>query len=101
MFRPAPGWTTLPTMSPKTRANRVAPVKYSRAFTPTRPTALTSPTAEMPVTITRKISGAMIILMSWMKPSPSGRRPEPRPGQKCPTRMPRHTATRIWKNSWR
>ena len=29
-------------------------------------------TAEIPVTITRKISGAMIILMSWMKPSPSG-----------------------------
>ena len=87
----------LPTISPNTRANSVAPVKYTSALTPTLPTALTSPTAEMPVTITRKISGAMIILMSWMNPSPSGRRPEPMSGQKCPIPIPRHTATRIWK----
>ncbi|MCY1229220.1 hypothetical protein D9M72_415770 [compost metagenome] len=99
MFRPAPGWTILPTTRPNTRAKSVAPVKYSSAFTPTRPTAFTSPTAEMPVTITRKISGAMIILISWMKPSPSGRRAEPRSGQKWPTPMPRHTAARIWKKS--
>ncbi len=64
IWSPAPGWTRFPTIRPKTNAKSVAPVKYRRALTPTLPTALTSPTAEMPVTITRKISGAMIILMS-------------------------------------
>jgi hypothetical protein len=97
MFSPAPGWTRFPTTSPNTRAKSVAPVKYTRALTPTRPTALTSLTAAIPVTITRKISGAMIILMSWMNPSPSGRSAAPTSGQKWPIRMPASTATRIWK----
>jgi hypothetical protein len=99
MFRPAPGWTTFPTTRPKTKANNVAAVKYARALTPTRPTARTSLTAAIPVTITRKISGAMIILISWMKPSPSGRSPAPISGQKWPITMPATTAARIWKKS--
>jgi hypothetical protein len=41
----------------------------------------------------------MIILMSWMKPSPSGLSWEPRSGQKCPIRTPATTAIRIWKKS--
>jgi hypothetical protein len=41
----------------------------------------------------------MIILMSWMNPSPSGLSWEPRSGQKCPMSTPATTAIRIWKKS--
>src|SRR5881409_68263 len=41
----------------------------------------------------------MIILMSWMKPSPSGRRVDPIFGQKWPISTPATTAIRIWKKS--
>ena len=42
----------------------------------------------MPVTTVRKITGAMIILTSLMKPSPSGFSAAPVAGQSQPTRMP-------------
>jgi hypothetical protein len=53
----------------------------------------------MPVTITRKISGAMIILMSWMKPSPAAGALRRWSGQVWPMRTPATTAIRIWKKS--
>ena len=69
------------------------------AFRPIRPTDEMSPTLAMPVTTTQKISGAMTILISLMKPSPSGRRSAPRSGKKWPRAMPATTATNTWKNS--
>src|SRR6266496_6737485 len=68
------------------------------ALKPRRPTDFTSPTAAIPVTTTQKISGAMIILISRMKPSPMGLSWAPKVGQRCPMRTPATTAMSSWKN---
>ncbi len=72
MSKPAPGCTILPTRSPMTSAKVDTTSKYRSVFTPTRPTLRRSPMDEMPCTTVQKITGAIIILMSEMKPSPSG-----------------------------
>ncbi|MFT3833302.1 MAG: hypothetical protein QM711_08280 [Micropruina sp.] len=68
-------------------------------MTPTRPTDFTSPTWAMPVTITRKMIGAITILINRMKPSPIGLSWAPIVGQSAPMVMPSTMATPIWKNS--
>ena len=55
---------------------------------PTRPTFFMSSMPAMPVTTVQKMTGAMIILISLMKPSPSGFISTASVGQKWPTRMP-------------
>ncbi len=50
----------------------------------------------MPVTIVRKITGAMIILISLMNPSPSGFSASPVAGQKWPIITPSRIATTTW-----
>ena len=74
MWSPLPGWTRFPTSKPSPSAQVVAAVNQSRAWPPIRPSAFMLPTLAMPVTITRKISGATTILISLMKPSPNGAR---------------------------
>jgi hypothetical protein len=54
--------------------------KYSSDLRPTRPTRLRSPIEEMPCTTVQKITGAIIILISEMKPSPRGFSALPVPG---------------------
>ncbi len=61
-----------------------------KAFKATRPTLSRSRMPAMPVTTVRKITGAMIIFTSLMKPSPSGLRLSPTPGQKWPMVAPQH-----------
>jgi hypothetical protein len=51
----------------------------------------------MPTTIVQKMIGAMIILMSLMKPSPSGFMAAPVSGWKCPSSTPSTIATITWK----
>src|SRR6266542_1208188 len=51
----------------------------------------------MPVTTVVKTIGAISILTSLMKPSPSGFIFAPNAGKRCPTRAPRITATMTWK----
>jgi len=57
---------------------------------------LRSPIEEIPCTTVQKITGAIIILISAMKPSPSGFRLLPRSGKKLPIRMPNAIAIRTW-----
>ena len=68
---PAPGFTTSATTTPMNSAKVDTASKYSSAFTPTRPTFRRSPMEEMPCTMVQKITGAIIILMSATKASPS------------------------------
>src|SRR6478672_378065 len=53
----------------------------------------------MPTTIVQKMIGAMIILISLMKPSPSGFIDSPVAGKKWPRRTPTMIATMTWKYS--
>ena len=50
----------------------------------------------MPVTMVRKITGAMIIFTSLMKPSPSGLSASPVAGQKWPMSTPARIAISTW-----
>jgi hypothetical protein len=79
------------------------PSKYSNARPPVLPTCLTFSTPAMPITTVQKITGAMSILMSLMKPSPSGCILTANAGQNAPKAMPNPIATRTWKYSerWR
>ena len=63
----------------------------------TRPTFLRSDMPAMPVVTVRKMTGAMIILTSLTKASPSGFRLAPMSGQKWPTVMPSTMAVSTWK----
>ena len=47
-----------------------------------------SPIVAMPATTVEKITGAMIILISLMKPSPSGFMAAPRSGRRAPSNTP-------------
>src|SRR5690349_22459123 len=53
-----------------------------------RPTAFMSPTCAMPVTTTRKINGAIVILISEMKASPSGLKSTATLGARKPNSAP-------------
>jgi len=48
----------------------------------------------MPVTMVKKMTGAMIIRTSLMNPSPRGFSASPVAGQKCPIRIPSKMAIR-------
>ncbi len=69
---PLPGWTRLTMTRPMTRATVDTISKYSRARPPVLPTFFMSSMPAMPTTTVQKMMGAMIILISLMKPSPSG-----------------------------
>ena len=72
MFMPAPGFTTLTITRPTISASVLTTSKYSSASTPVLPTAFMFSMPAMPITTVQKMIGAIIILMSLMKPSPSG-----------------------------
>ncbi|MNW80460.1 hypothetical protein D3C86_95480 [compost metagenome] len=71
-LKPAPGLRILATSKPMASAKVETTSKYSSALPPTRPIFLTSCMPAMPETTVQKITGAMIILISLIKPSPSG-----------------------------
>jgi len=50
----------------------------------------------IPVTMVQNTTGAIIILISLMKASPSGFKAMACCDQKCPTSTPNSTAKRIW-----
>ncbi|MNV91306.1 hypothetical protein D3C71_1857860 [compost metagenome] len=93
MCMPEPGCmvlaTTRPTISASVEKNR----KYAIALPNTRPTVLRCVMLAMPVTMVRKITGAMIIFTSLMKPSPSGLSAAPYWGSRYPSSTPRMMAT--------
>ncbi len=62
-----------------------------------RPTFFMSSMPATPVTTVQKITGAMIILISLMKPSPSGCIAAPADGASTPRAMPAITAQMTWK----
>ena len=72
MFMPAPGCTRLTMTRPTTSATVLTISKYSSASPPVLPTFFMSSMPAMPTTTVQKMMGAMIILISLMKPSPSG-----------------------------
>ena len=82
--------------------------KYAKAFAATRPTAAISRMPAIPVTSVRKITGAMIIFTSLIKPSPSGFSDSPTWGQKWPTKVPsvmagstsRHVPSQKFSQGW-
>ena len=96
MFSPAPGRTTFATTSPTTRASVEKNRKYANALPATRPTEARSRMPAMPVTMVRKMTGAMIIFTSLMKASPSGFIASPVSGAKWPSRTPAAIATSTW-----
>ena len=61
------------------------------------PTFFMSSMPAIPTTTVQKMIGAMIILMSLMKPSPRGFIAAPVSGKKWPSRTPRTMATMTWK----
>ncbi len=69
---PAPGCTTFTITSPTISAMLLTTSKYSSASAPVLPIAFMFSMPAMPVTTVQKMIGAIIILMSLMKPSPSG-----------------------------
>ncbi|CAM5221612.1 hypothetical protein CDEF62S_05721 [Castellaniella defragrans] len=85
---PAPGWIRWLTSMPMISARVENVRKYSMALPVTRPTFFRSLIAPMPVVTVRKMTGAMIILTSLMKPSPNGFMDSPSEGAKCPSRIP-------------
>jgi len=72
MFMPAPGCTTCATIMPTISASVEKNRKYAIALANTRPTVRRWVMLAMPVTMVRKITGAMIIFTRLMKASPSG-----------------------------
>ena len=50
----------------------------------------------MPCTTVKKMIGAMTILISLMKASPSGFMASPSDGKKCPSSTPRTIAVKTW-----
>ena len=92
-FIPAPGRTTLTTTSPITSASVVTTSKYTSASPPALPTAFMSPTPATPATTVQKMIGAITILTSLMKPSPSGFIAAPACGWKYPSATPATVAT--------
>jgi len=50
----------------------------------------------MPLTMVQNTTGAIIILTSLTKPSPSGFSDAPNSGQKCPTVIPMARPIRTW-----
>ena len=92
MFMPAPGCTTLATTRPTTRASVEKNRKYAMALPNTRPTVESCDMPAMPVTMVKKITGAMIILISLMKASPNGFMAAPYSGSKWPSSTPRMMA---------
>src|SRR3954470_23983659 len=66
------------------------------ALRPTRPRSLRLSILAMPRTTEAKMIGAKSILMSLMKPSPSGFNSLPKWGAKAPTAIPAATAIKTW-----
>ena len=66
--------------------------KYSKARPPVLPTFFMSSMPAMPTTTVQKMMGAMIILISLMKPSPRGFILAPTSGAKWPSITPTMTA---------
>ncbi|MCY1219867.1 hypothetical protein D3C87_1115280 [compost metagenome] len=72
MFMPAPGLSRFTSTRPTTSAMLLTISKYKSASPPVLPTFFMSSMPAMPTTTVQKMIGAMIILMSLMKPSPKG-----------------------------
>lgn len=96
-FMPSPGPTTLTIASPTISAIVLTTSKYSSASTPVLPIAFMFSMPATPVTTVQKMIGAIIILMSLIKPSPNGFIFAPNSGAKCPKAIPMLTAIRTWK----
>ena len=71
-FMPTPGLSTLTSTRPTISAMELTISKYSSARPPVLPTFFMSSMPAMPTTTVQKMMGAIIILMSLMKPSPRG-----------------------------
>ncbi len=95
-LKPAPGCRMLPTAMPRNRAKVDTTSKYSSALPPTRPTFFMLPMEEMPDTTVQNTTSAIIILMSLMKPSPSGFMSMAKSGKKLPTMTASTMPTSTW-----
>ena len=96
MFMPTPGLMTLTSTRPTTSATELTTSKYKSARPPVLPTFFMSSMPAMPTTTVQKMIGAIIILMSLMKPSPRGFMLSPMAGQKWPRTTPMITAVMTW-----
>ena len=85
-----------PMIRPIASANVETTSKYTSALTPTLPTFFASCIWAMPETTVQKIMGAITILISLMKPSPSAFTPSwvANAGKSHPTAAPRTIAKR-------
>src|SRR5215217_2054662 len=80
-FIPAPGCTRLTMIRPMMSEMVLTTSKYSNARPPVLPTFFMSSMPAMPTTTVQKMIGAISILISLMKPSPSGFISVPMAGQ--------------------
>ena len=83
--KPAPGLTMLTTISPSPSASSVMSRKYASARAAIPPAAARLPIEAMPTITVQKMTGAVIILMSWMKMSGRNFRSEAKSGATRPT----------------
>ncbi len=93
---PAPGCTTCATSKPTTSASVEKNRKYTIALPNTRPTVFNWVMPAMPVTMVRKITGAMIILTSLMNASANGLSCAPQVGSRWPSTAPTTMANKTW-----
>ena len=94
MPRPLPGLSAVTTTRPITSASVDTTSKYTSARRPMRPTSFTSPICAMPTTTVVNTIGAIIILISLMNASPSGRMAAARSGERYPSSAAAAIATR-------
>ena len=95
MFMPTPGRNRYTAARPIIRLTTVRPRNNSNVLLIKRPKERLSVMPAMPVTMVQNTTGAIIILISLMKASPSGLSATACCAQKWPTTTPSRTAQRI------
>ena len=98
--KPAPGLTMLTTRSPSPSATSVMSRKYASARAAIPPAAARLPIEAMPTITVQKMTGAVIILISWMKMSGRNFRSEAKSGATRPTTTPAVMPTTTQNHSW-
>src|SRR5262249_25361281 len=96
MCSPAPGLATFTTTRPITSAAVETTSKYRIARTPIRPTSFIRPIRAIPPVTVVKMIGAISILISLMKPSPSGFMAAPYSGTAKPSATPSVIPMTTW-----
>src|SRR4051812_4356032 len=98
--KPEPGCTMFAASRPSVSATTVAQKKYASALRASPPARARLPSDAMPITTVTKITGAVTVLMSWMKASASHFAFLALSGATRPKTTPAAIATSTQNQSW-